>query len=104
MAFNDLGRNKKENSLVTCSCESNIKAQHNEEAYCLPEFHKETLKMFSNVNKLITVPYSVISSILLFLFPGLPSSYSCCVAQVGWLSIKNILYIFLQYSHGTCTK
>lgn len=55
MAFNDLGRNKKENLLVTCSCESNIKAQHNEEAYCLPEFHKETMKMFSNVNKLITV-------------------------------------------------
>lgn len=38
MAINDLGRNeKKKDSLVTCSCESNIKTQHSE-AYCLPEF------------------------------------------------------------------
>ena len=46
MAFNDLGRNIKEDSQVTCCCESNIKAQHDEEAYCLPEFHEETMKMF----------------------------------------------------------
>lgn len=30
MAFNDLGRKQKEDSQVTCCCESNIKAQHDE--------------------------------------------------------------------------
>lgn len=98
MAFNDLGRNEKEDSVVTCSCESNIKAQLNEEAYCLPEFHKETMKMFSKVNWSLFHTQSLVL-FLCFLFPGLPSSHTCCVAQMGWLSIS-ISYIYFYSTHA----
>lgn len=32
---------KKKAALVICSCDSNIKTQHSEEAYCFPEFQRK---------------------------------------------------------------